>query len=292
MVGRVALIASFALPLPLGAQIHASEVGTMSQVMDGTKLAIEYSRPRARGRDSLFGTKYVEWGETWTPGANWATTLETDRDIKLNGRAVPKGKYSVWMVVRKTRDWTFVLDPQWHRYHLYPPDSSGKQIRLPVRAESAPFTDVLTFSMPELHIDGGTLVFQWERVRVPIKVDVQPSLVMSFPADEAKQYVGKYEYAEHDTTGKLLKVMTFTITHEDGTLKGQWTPDDPYFKKFALIRIAPDVFTVGVYDKNGQIYEVLKPDITAEFTRVNGRVAAFTMRDGADNLVGKATRKP
>ncbi len=291
MIIRTGVLASLILPFPLTAQIHASEVGVMSQTIDGTKMTIEYARPRSRGRTALFGTKYVHWGETWTPGANWATTLEADRDIKLNGHTVPKGKYSVWMVVRKNRNWTFVLDPQSHRYHMYPPDSSAKQIRFPVRAEAAPFTDVLTFSMPELHIDGGTLVFQWERVRVPVEVEVQPSLVMTLPADDAKAYLGKYHYVERDTTGKLLKVMTFTITHEDGTLKGQWTPDDPYFKKFALIRLSPDVFTVGVYDKNGQIYEVLKPDIIAEFDRVDGRVVGFNLRDGADNLVGKATRK-
>ena len=39
----------------------------------------------ARGRDSLFG-KVVTWGEHWTPGANWATTIDVDHDIRLNGR--------------------------------------------------------------------------------------------------------------------------------------------------------------------------------------------------------------
>ncbi len=292
MIFRTALLASLALPLPLVAQIHASEVGAMSQTMDGTKITVEYSRPRARGRDTLFGTKYVNWDETWTPGANWATTLDVDKDIKLNGHPVVKGKYAVWMVVRKSGDWTVVLDQMAHRYHMYPPDSNATQVRFPVRVEAVPFTDVLTWSMPELHIDGGTLAMQWERVRVSMHVEVQPSLVMTFPAGEATPYLGRYEYTERDTTGKVMKVSIFTITHEDGTLKGQWTPDDPYFKKFALIRIAPDWFTVGVYDANGQIYEVLKPDITAEFTRANGRVVRFALRDGADNVTGAAIRKP
>jgi len=118
---RVAFVMSLLLPLPLSAQIRASEIGVMSQTIDGTKLTVEYSRPRARGRDPLFGTKAVQWDEVWTPGANYATTLEVDRNIKLNGKSVPKGKYSVWMVVKKTGDWTMVLDPRVRLYHMEHP---------------------------------------------------------------------------------------------------------------------------------------------------------------------------
>ena len=60
-------------------------------MIDGTKITMEYSRPRARGRNPLFGTRAVRWDEVWTPGANWATTFETTKDMTLNGRRVPKG---------------------------------------------------------------------------------------------------------------------------------------------------------------------------------------------------------
>ncbi|MEP6509570.1 MAG: DUF2911 domain-containing protein, partial [Gemmatimonadales bacterium] len=76
MVIRLALLASLLLPFPLVAQVRASEIGVMSQMIDGTKITVEYSRPRSRGRDSLFGTKAVHWDEVWTPGANWATTFD------------------------------------------------------------------------------------------------------------------------------------------------------------------------------------------------------------------------
>ena len=73
-----------ASPSAAAAQIRASEIGTMSQIIDGTKITMEYSRPRARGRDQLFG-HVVHWNEVWTPGANWATTFETNKNITLNG---------------------------------------------------------------------------------------------------------------------------------------------------------------------------------------------------------------
>ena len=106
--------------MPAIAQVKASEISTMSQVIDGTTITMQYSRPRVRGRDPLFGTEVVHWGEVWTPGANWATTLETDKAITLDGHAVRKGKYSVWFVVRQSGDWTMVLDPKWKIFHHRP----------------------------------------------------------------------------------------------------------------------------------------------------------------------------
>ena len=288
---RTALFFLIAMPLSLGAQIRASEIGTMSQTIDGTVITVEYSRPRARGRTEIFGTKAVRWDETWTPGANWATTLDVNKPVKINGVAVAKGKYSVWFKVRQNGPWTFILDPKPHRYHMEPPDSSNTQVRIPVKIESVPFTDVLTWSMPELRMDGGTLEMRWERVRVPLDVTVQTSMVTTFPANEAAQYVGEYKFVEADSTGKDGKVSSFTISYEDSTLKGRWTPDDPYMKKFAIIRVAPDSFVPGVYDETGKIYEILKPDIIMEIKRTSGKVTGFTLRDMEDNLWGTGARK-
>lgn len=289
-----ALLALTVLTLPetSTAQIRASEIGSLSQTIDGTRLSMQYSRPRARGRDTLFGTRAVHWDEVWTPGANWATTLDVSKDVKLNGHAVTKGAYSVWFVVKKSGDWTVVLDPRVRRYHMDPPDSSPSQVRFLVRPVPVPFTDVLTWSVPSLRNNGGTLEMQWERVRVPIDVEVQPSLVSTLPANEATPYLGKYTYVERDSTGQPGKSKVLVVSHEDGTLKGQWEPDDPYFRKFALIRVAPDWFVPGVYDRKGQIYEVLRPEMVFEFTRVKGRAESLVLRNEDDKIDATATRLP
>ena len=45
----VGLGMSLLLPGAVSAQIRASEMGTMTQVIDGTKISVTYSRPRMRG---------------------------------------------------------------------------------------------------------------------------------------------------------------------------------------------------------------------------------------------------
>lgn len=124
------LIIVLLLSMPGSAQIRASERAIMSQVIDGTRIEIDYARLRLRGRDPIFG-KVVHCGEVWTPGANWATTLNGSKAIRLDGHDVPAGKYSVWLVVREAGPWTMVLDPDHFRFHMDPPDSATTQIRFP-----------------------------------------------------------------------------------------------------------------------------------------------------------------
>jgi len=54
------LFASGALAQPRG-----SERGTMTQIVNGTTITLDFGRPVARGRENLFGG-VVHWGETWT----------------------------------------------------------------------------------------------------------------------------------------------------------------------------------------------------------------------------------
>jgi hypothetical protein len=284
------LAAALAIPSALCAQVRASELASVSQTVDGTKLTVTYSRPSVRGRDSLFGNpKVVRWGEVWTPGANWATTLEVSRPVRVAGHAVKSGTYSVWMVVRPSREWTLVLDPNAKLFHMAHPDSNAAQIRVPVKMENGPFTETLTWSFPAVRANGTSLVMQWGTARVVLDVAVEPSLSVTLPQSEAAPYVGRYDYSEGEN-GKTHS--TFIVSYENGTLKGEWDPMDSYMKRFALVRIAPDWFAPGLYDEKGEIYEVLRPDNTFEFTRVNGRAARVELRGATDKLYGSATRKP
>ncbi len=92
------------------AQIKASERGGVHQTIDGTTITVEYARPRARGRSPLFGGDVVHWDHLWTPGADWATTIEIDKPVTIQGHDVPVGKYSVWFVVQDTIAWEVWLE--------------------------------------------------------------------------------------------------------------------------------------------------------------------------------------
>jgi hypothetical protein len=159
--------------------------------MDGATLTVEYSRPRARGRTGIFGTQ-VKSSEVWTPGANKATTLAVSKDVTIDGHAVPKGKYSVWLAMDSAA-WRLVLDPDTTRYHTQRPKPSDKQIRFAVRRETRPFMDALTWWFPEVRTGGVTLAMQWDTVHIPLDVRVKPSYTTAVSADRAAGLVGRYE---------------------------------------------------------------------------------------------------
>jgi hypothetical protein len=293
------LLVALAAPLPLcpsallSGQVRASEAASLSQTIDGTKLSLTYSRPRARTRDSLFG-KIVTWGEVWTPGANMATTLELSKSAKLNGHPVPKGKYSVWMVVRASGDWTFVLDPRAELYHMQHPDSTAQQIRFGVRTAEKPFLEVLTWSVPEVSVDGATHAMQWGTTYVPIDVQVEPSYQLGFPERESGPYLGRYEYSWKGAPADTTKPVTFTVTYEKGNLMGRWDPapfpDLPEWSRFALIRIKGDWFIPAYLDERGGMLEVEK-GMVFEFTVASGRASGIDVRGEDDKLMATAKRK-
>jgi hypothetical protein len=283
-----ALLAVAARPAPARSQIRASELGTISQTVDGTVIALEYSRPRLRGRTGIFGSPAVHWGESWTPGANWATTLDVNRDVTIEGRPLAKGRYSVWMVVRASGEWTLLLDPRAKRFHMNPPDSTGAQVRIPIRPQHGPATEVLTWSFPDVRASGATLVMSWDTVRVALDLRVTPTLAVTTAEAEGRPIVGVYDVVTQDSSSHTRQLI---VTYEHGTLRGDLVPQHPYFTRFALIKVAPDTYVMGLYDK-GEIYEVLRSDMTFAFSHSPGRAASVEMRAEDDSLWWSGTRKP
>ena len=59
-----------------------------------------------------------------------------------------------------------------------------------------------------------------------------------------------------------------------------------------MIRVAPDIFVPGLYDAQGEIYEVMRPDMLYTFKRAGGKIVGLEMRYDDDTLGGVATRLP
>ncbi|HEX5436459.1 MAG TPA: DUF2911 domain-containing protein [Gemmatimonadaceae bacterium] len=168
-----ALAVAVILPAAAGAQAMASEHGMVQQRVDGTTITIQYYRPQRRGRTHLIGG-VVRWGRMWTPGANWATTIEVSRDVRMEGHTLPKGKYSIWMIPQPSQ-WTVILSSAWKRFHVQGPDSTARAVRFTVTPQTAPMLDVLTFTFPAIERDATTLLLRWGTTAVPLHIAVTPS---------------------------------------------------------------------------------------------------------------------
>ena len=214
----VAVAVLVTMPLSVRAQPRASERSTVRQIVNGTTLTLDFSRPVARGRANLFGG-VVHWGEVWTPGANFATTFEVNNDIIMAGAKVPKGKYGVWMIVSQDSNWMMLLDPKWKQFHMDHPKPNDTHIRVPVRADTnAAREEILTFSFPSVTARGGSIAMHWANVRVTTDFTVQPTYSAMLPENEARPYVGTYLMKDPKSgkeDGKLI------VNYEGGGLKAR-----------------------------------------------------------------------
>lgn len=270
-------------PATLRAQIRASEAASVSQTVDGTKITIEYSRPMARGRDTLFG-KQVKWGHTWTPGANWATTLEADKDIRLNGHPVPKGKYSVWMIPRRDSAWTVILSRMARRFHAVPPPDTAEQLRFDVRPEQAPAMETLSWYFPTFAPDGAALRMHWGTTSVPLRIGVDPSKPVALGDEERRAHVGTY-VMRATASGRA---DTLEVLEAEGRLRGRWTRVlADYDQTFDLIPIAPGQFRPLLY-RGGKPFDT--EDFTFAFKPAGGRKTTFEMLGVAGRAIATGER--
>ena len=84
-----------------------------------SRITIDYGQPHARGREIFGGL--VPYGEVWRLGANWATRLTLDFDVRFGDLDVPRGEYTLFLlprddggeliVSRQTRQWGTDYDP-------------------------------------------------------------------------------------------------------------------------------------------------------------------------------------
>ena len=268
------------------AQIRASAHGVAAQTVDGTTITIEYFRPQVRDRDPIFGGT-VHWGEVWTPGANWATTVGVDKDIELNGHPVPAGRYSLWMIVQP-EEWTVVLDPTSKLFHTNPPDSSDSQIRFAVVPEERAHKEILTFSFPEVSATGGTMAMHWATTYVPLSFAVESSREITFAADKAPRYLGAYAWTwgSPDPDAEP-RVAAFDVFYEDGHLMATLDPA-PFeaLERIILIEVADDWFILGS-TVDGKLFDMIT-DVTLEFAVESG---TLELRGPTDNVMATGVRK-
>jgi hypothetical protein len=145
-----------------------SQRGTVTQLVNGTAISIRYFRPVLRGRTPF--PDVVNWGRTWTPGADSATRIEIDGPVEFEGQALPAGRYSLWVVPQQNEAWKVIFNKQADAFHLSHDESQDAltlQVRPVVLSTSV---ETLQLSFPVVDADSAVLELQWGTVALPIRL--------------------------------------------------------------------------------------------------------------------------
>ncbi|HEX9161289.1 MAG TPA: DUF2911 domain-containing protein, partial [Thermoanaerobaculia bacterium] len=177
---RKTLLTTFALLVAIGAvaqqQQQAPQVkyprpsqkSSLTQTIGTTDMTITYSRPGVKGRP-IWGA-LVPYDKVWRTGANEATQISFSDDVIINGQPLPKGTYSLHTIPGKDM-WTLIFNKVAEQWGSFTYDQAKDQLRVNTKPERAPFTEWLTFDVPQLTADRGTVVLRWENLAVPFTVE-------------------------------------------------------------------------------------------------------------------------
>jgi hypothetical protein len=128
---------------------------------------IIYSRPQKSGR-VIFGG-LVKYGEVWRLGANEATEIEFYKHVRIGGKKIAKGRYTLYALVNETT-WTIFINKEtdtWGSFK-YDPKKDIAKVEVPVQKTDA-IIEALSMIF-EKTSSGCSLIIAWDNTKVSLPV--------------------------------------------------------------------------------------------------------------------------
>lgn len=126
-----------------------------------------YSRPQRNGRN-VFG-ELLEYNKVWRLGANEATEIEFFKDVSINNKVVPKGRYTLYAIPTEEK-WTIIVNRETDIWGAFKYDSGKDVVRqdLPVQKQTEPLEAFVMFF--EKAGNGFLLTAAWDNALVSLPI--------------------------------------------------------------------------------------------------------------------------
>lgn len=132
---------------------------------DGVHIAIHYSKPSLKGRQ--LGVDLAKFGEVWRTGANEITSIAFDKDVLVEGQALPKGKYGLWTIPGQTET-TVIFSKKSEGWGVRYTDQDD-QLRVKVKnSKGKSSVEQFTISVDP----AGKINLAWGEMIIPITVKI------------------------------------------------------------------------------------------------------------------------
>ncbi|AOW20057.1 DUF2911 domain-containing protein [Urechidicola croceus] len=111
-----------------------SPAETAEGTVDGVHITIDYGSPRVNGR-TIYGN-LVPYGKIWRAGANKNTTIKFDKEVSIEGKKIPAGKYGFFIIPNENGSWTAIFNKKNDGWGAYDYKESDDALRLDVEAHN------------------------------------------------------------------------------------------------------------------------------------------------------------
>jgi len=135
------------------------------KLKNGATVSINYSQPAVKGRTIGKDLEPLP-GKVWRTGANEATVFEVSKNVKVEGKDLPAGKYGLFTIANGN-DWTIIFNKTWNQWGAFDYKESADALRVNVKSSKAPqFAERMKFKIA----DDGKVSLLWGDNDVDFKV--------------------------------------------------------------------------------------------------------------------------
>lgn len=145
-----------------------SPPATATGKVGDANITITYSSPSVKQR-KIWG-ELVPYNKAWRAGANEATIFETDKNIKVAGKDLPAGKYTLFALPGEN-EWQMMFNSetgQWGIKRTGEANFDPSKNVLTVSAKPAKSSSMNEKLAYEVNDKG--IVLKWENVEVPVPI--------------------------------------------------------------------------------------------------------------------------
>lgn len=141
-----------------------SPAATATGKINDATITIAYSSPAVKDRKIWGGLEPFD--KVWRAGANDATTFETDKAITVQGKALPAGKYSFFLIPRESGTWTAIFNSEAKQWGAYTYKQDKDVLRVEVK------TKALKEKQERLvyNVTKSGFSLAWDKISVPVSV--------------------------------------------------------------------------------------------------------------------------
>jgi hypothetical protein len=191
-----------------------------------TDITISYHRPGLNGREGKIWGQLIAEGFTnmglspnpspWRAGANENTIFESSNDIKVEGAALPKGKYALF-IAYYPKESILIFSKKYDAWGSFFYDEKEDALRVKVKPYALDKSvEWLRYEFTQQTSGSAIIALEWEQLAIPFKVEVD------------------YLQQQYDAICSELKNPR-GFTYQSLTSAAQWCVDNNYKVEQALV---------------------------------------------------------
>jgi hypothetical protein len=134
------------------------------------RLTIHYHSPAVR--DRIIWGGLVPYDRVWVTGAHTATSIESDKDLIINGWKIPAGKYAFFTIPGRD-EWTVIINKNWDQHLADEYKQSDDLLRLKIKPDTLDHKqERLMYDIDQWAQKEGNILVMWEKLKIVIPVRI------------------------------------------------------------------------------------------------------------------------